>query len=299
MLLHSPAGSRLLPGQPLADPRPPGMVFPRRMAPAPRDPSSPSRAMTSRAPALHWQLPPGWYLTSSPCSQARGHRARIGPPQFPGWLAAPSPSGVPGAPGGTGAGTPPPPSPYGATGTEAPGRRGSAALPVGFSGGMLPARAARSSSSERGSAAAVSCVGSARHTDGKGSPMAAGRGRMLVPRGGPRSGRAGGSGAGPGEGAAVLLPFCTPGLRDPHAWLFPSLNKVSPTGSGGGKKGRGWGWRGGWSQAGPRPPGAHPRAASPQPPAAPPRLPRRRGEARKRVQEKGNPISDRAGEAFK
>lgn len=37
-----------------------------------------------------------------------------------------------------------------------------------------------------------------------------------------------------------FLPFCTLGLRDPHAWLLPSLNKVSPTGSVG-KKGCGCG----------------------------------------------------------
>lgn len=116
--------------------------------------------------------------------------------------------------------------------------------------------------------------------------------------GGPRSGRAGQSGAGPGEGAAVLLPFCTPGLRDPQVWVFPSLNKVSPTGSGGEREVR-VGVEGELEQAGPSPPGAYPQAASPQSPAAPPRLTRRRGEARKRVQEKGNPISDRAGEAFK
>lgn len=33
----------------------------------------------------------------------------------------------------------------------------------------------------------------------------------------------------------MFLPFCTPGLRDPQVWVFPSLNKVSPTGSGGEK----------------------------------------------------------------
>lgn len=102
---------------------------------------------------------------------------------------------------------------------------------------MLPAGGTRSSR-ERGLRAAVSFKGSARQRTGKGLRWLLG-GRECECPGVPAPCRPGGSGACPGEGAAVLLPFCTPGLRDPHAWLFPSLNKVSPTGSGGKKK-RGW-----------------------------------------------------------
>lgn len=83
---------------------------------------------------------------------------------------------------------------------------------------------------------------------------------VRVPKGGPCC-----SGARGGEGAGGLLPFCTPGLRDPHAWLLPSLNKVSPTGSAGRKGERVLG-RGG------RPPAG--RSPSPAPP------PRRSQETR-------------------
>lgn len=182
------------------------------------------------------------------------------------------------------------PAPHWCYGTGASDRRGSPQSPWELTAGCSQPEAL-AAAGNGGSAVAVSCLGSARQRTAKGLRWLLGGRECECPRA-PRSMPAEGSGACPGKGAALLLPFCTPGLRDPHAWLFPSLNKVSPTGSGG-KRGRGWGG----GRAGP--PSAHPRAASPQPPAAPPCLPRRCGEARKRVQEKGNPISDPAGEAFK
>lgn len=67
----------------------------------------------------------------------------------------------------------------------------------------------------------------------------------------------------------MLLPFCTPGLSDPHAWLFPSLNKVSPTGSGR-EKGARMGVEGGGKVHEDRDPSAPTRG---QPPRSPQLLP--------------------------
>lgn len=239
-------------------PRTPGWFSPDGWLRHPGIHHLPTNPRPARAPALHRQLPPGWYLTSFPSSQERVPRARISPPQLPGCGSqqlpprrmspehrrnlAPTqphcgdPAGGGGGGEGKGAGHPaalrrlrP------AVGARPPSRW---VLAAGCSQPEPPA--ATGSGAPRWPCPAWAVPGT---RTGKGSPTAAGRGRMPLPRGSPRSGRAGGSGAGPEEGAAVLLPFCTPGLRDPHAWLLPSLNKVSPTGSGG-KKGRGWEWRG-------------------------------------------------------
>lgn len=172
---------------------------------------------------------------------------------------------------------------------------GLAAVPVGTGGRMLPARGTRSSGNG-GSAVPVSCMGSARQRTGKGLRWLLGGRECECPGSPLRAGR-GERGLSRRRGSGALT-FLHAGAERPPRLALPVFEQSFPDRIWG-KKGARVGWREGWSQAGPRPPSAHPRAASPQPPAAPPRLPRRCGEARKRVQVKGNPISDPAGEAFK
>lgn len=155
------------------------------------------------------------------------------------------------------------------------------ALAAAGNGGSVrpcPSRAVPGKGRGRGSAGCWA----AENASAPGSPLRAGRGERGLSRG-------------RGSGA---LTFLHAGAERPPRLALPVFEQSFPDWIWREKETRVV-WREGWNQAGPRHPSAHPRAASPQPPAAPPCLPRRCGEARKRVQEKGNPISDPAGEAFK